>query len=192
MTDFSFQPSVISQNNLEIDPQVAPSVYTQSYEKKPLIEGVQMIQLKNIIGEDGSFNEVIRINENGELEQFPGFKLAQVNRTSQIGGTVKGWHLHYVQDELWYVPAPYFILVGLWDIRKNSPTCGQVNRFVLDGNNPQLLFIPHGVAHGSAVYAQESANLYYFINKKFDVKNPDERRIPWDKLGKSFWEPQRD
>jgi dTDP-4-dehydrorhamnose 3,5-epimerase len=181
-----------TQTQMFIDPEVAPKVYTQSYEKKVFIEGVKFVPLKNIVGEDGSFSEVVRLNDNGELEQFPGFKLAQVNRTSQVNGTVKGWHLHYKQDELWYVPPPYFILVGLWDVRKDSPTKGMVNRVILDGSNSQLMFIPHGVAHGSSVYGQNSVNLYYFINQKFDISNPDEQRIPWDQLGADFWQPQRD
>src|SRR5258708_23987122 len=116
-----------------IDAEIAPKVYTQSYEKKPLIEGVKLVPLKNILGEDGSFSEVIRLNDMGQLEEFPDFKLAQINRTSQLGGTVKGWHLHYKQVELWYVPPPYFILVGLWDVRQGSPTQGTVNRIFLVG-----------------------------------------------------------
>jgi len=54
------------------------------------------------------------------------------------------------------------------------------------------MFIPRGVAHGSAVYGQESVNLYYFINRKFDLNNPDERPHSWNQLGDRFWEPQRD
>ena len=37
-----------------------------------------------------------------------------------------------------------------------------------------------------------SAELLYFVDQKFDINNPDERRIPWDSLGENFWKPQRD
>ncbi len=177
---------------IQLDPTIEPHVYIQNYSPKQLIEGVKLSPVKNIVGEDGSFSEVIRLNEQGELEQFPGFKLAQVNRTTQLGGTVKAWHLHFLQDEVWYIAPPFTIFVGLWDVRNDSPTKGLTNRLIIDGNNTQLLYIPRGVAHGSAVLGHDAVNLYYLINKKFDINNPDERRIPWNQLGEEFWQPQRD
>jgi dTDP-4-dehydrorhamnose 3,5-epimerase len=176
----------------DIDPAIIPKIYVQSYAPQTTIEGVKFINLNNHVGEDGSFCEVVRLGLDGRIEGLPDFRLAQVNRTSQIKGSVKAWHLHYKQDELWYVPPPYTIFVGLWDLRKDSPTKGVANRVVLDGDKPQLMLIPHGVAHGSTVYEQDSANLYYFINRKFDIDYPDEQRIPWDYLGADFWQPKRD
>ena len=176
----------------DLDPEILPHVYVQSYKTETRIEGVSFLDITDHIGEDGNFCEVLRLDETGHLEGFPNFQLAQMNRTTQLGGTIKAWHLHYKQDELWYVPPPYTIFLGLWDLRKNSPTKGVANRVVLDGNRPQIVYIPHGVAHGSTVYEQDSVNLYYFINRKFDISNPDEQRIPWDYLGADFWKPKRD
>jgi dTDP-4-dehydrorhamnose 3,5-epimerase len=175
-----------------LDPKAADKVYTQSYAKKQTIEGVKTANLRDINGEDGNFSEIVRLNDQGEIEAFPGFKLAQVNRTTQLAGSIKAWHLHFLQDEIWYVPRPFSIFVGLWDVRADSPTCGMVSRVTLDGSSPQLLYIPKGVAHGSAVFDLTAVNLYYFINQKFNAEEPDEQRIPWDAIGADFWTPQRD
>jgi dTDP-4-dehydrorhamnose 3,5-epimerase len=175
-----------------IDPKYQDIMYTQEYSKSKLIDGVQLVNVKNITGEDGNFSEILRINEKGGLELFPDFKLAQINRTSQMGNTIKAWHVHFYQDEIWYVAPNFHLFVGLWDLRKDSPTCGMTNRISLGANNSQLLYIPRGVAHGSAVISNSSVNLYYFINRQFDINSPDEQRIAWDHLGKEFWEPERD
>ncbi|OGH18082.1 MAG: hypothetical protein A3F31_03740 [Candidatus Levybacteria bacterium RIFCSPHIGHO2_12_FULL_38_12] len=156
------------------------------------MEGVKIVPLEIYLAEDGDFAEVVRINENGKLEQVPGFKLAQVNRTRLNPGSLKAWHLHLKQDEIWYVIPTGLLFVGLWDIRKDSPTNGVTMRIVLGGGKSSLLFIPQGVAHGSANFSHEEVHLFYFVNKQFNLNNPDEHRIPWDSKGADFWTPERD
>ncbi len=62
----------------------------------------------------------------------------------------------------------------------------------MGGGQSQLLYIPKGVAHGSANFSINPAELLYIVNHQFDKNGPDERRIPWDSLGKNFWTPLKD
>lgn len=177
--------------NEDIDPNFAEKVYTQTYEKKTVIEGVQVIQLKNMVGEDGDFSEMMRFTH-GELDAIPGFKIAQINRTRLYSQSIKAWHMHYKQDEIWFISPKYHLIVGLWDTRKDSPTCGIRYKFGIGSGNSNLIYIPRGVAHGSANASGTDVEMFYFVNRQFDINDPDERRIPWDTLGADFWNPERD
>ncbi len=177
----------------DIAESVRPRVYLQSYKSQKPIEGVKIINLENLVDEEGDFSEVIRINKKTqEVELIPGFIIYQINRSRLFPGAVKAWHLHFRQDELWYVVSSDHLLVGLWDARENSSTKGQTMRLVMGGGKSQLLFIPRGVAHGSANLINQPVAMWYFTNQQFDPSDPDERRINWDALGKEFWKPVRD
>lgn len=175
----------------EIEVTSSKLIYPADYKEQELIEGVRIIDLKNIPAEEGDFSEILRI-KNGTLETVKGFKLAQINRTTLIPGSIKAWHLHYKQDEIWYVSPLDHLLAGLWDVRKNTATSGKTMRIVLGGGTSHMLYIPRGVAHGSAIFASKPAELYVFVNQQFNLKKHDEKRIPWDALGRDFWKPKRD
>lgn len=176
----------------DIDEKIRPKVYTQDYSPKILIDGVKIIQLKHAVGEEGDFSELMRLNEKGEFNEIPGFSVRQINRSTQFPNSIKAWHMHLKQDELWYVPEESQLLAGLWDIRKNSKTHGITNRIVLGETTHRMLYIPRGVAHGSANFSTNQGIIIYFMNGQFDIKHPDEHRIPWDSLGADFWKPERD
>lgn len=176
----------------DIDESVKSKIYDQDYGKKNVIDGVKIVDLVKHISEEGDFSEITRISQEGTMDKFPDFKIAQINRTKLFPGTVKAWHLHFEQDEVWYLVPSGHLVVGLWDLRKNSKTRGQSMRVVLGGGLSKLLYVPRGIAHGSLNLAEKPAELFYFVNKQFNINNPDEKRISWDALGSNFWEPQRD
>lgn len=176
----------------DIDEKVGEKIYTQAYKPKKVIDGVSIVTLKSMSGEDSDFTELMRVNSQGESENFPGFHIAQINRSTQIAGSVKAWHLHLAQDELWYVTDESRLLTGLWDIRKNSPTYGVTMRIPMGGSTHKMVYIPRGVAHGAANLTNTTATILYFMNGQFNIEDPDERRIPWDTQGADFWQAQRD
>ena len=175
---------------VEIDETLAPEINTQNYSPKVMIDGVKIIQTKKFVGEEGDFSEIFRISKEGLVEGFPEFKVAQINRTKLIGGSVKGWHLHLVQNEIWHMIPDGHLFVGLWDIRKNSPTRGKTMRISVGEGIGYLVFIPRGVAHGAANFTPDPVNLLYFVSEQFNHENPDEKRIERDALGDDFWTPQ--
>ena len=175
----------------DIDEKNRGKIYVQDYSAKPQIEGVKIIFVRNFIGEDGDFSEIIRLT-NGEIEGIEGMKVAQVNRSKLLPGSIKGWHLHFKQEDIFYLPPSDSLLVGLWDVRQSSPTSGVSMKITLGAGQSSLLYIPRGVAHGMTNISGEPIDLFYFVNQQFDVKNPDERRLPWDSLGADFWTPKKD
>ena len=166
--------------------------YVQSYNSEPMIDGVQIKEVKSFTSEEGDFSEVTRFTENGELADFPGFKLRQINRAQIVAGSIKAWHFHVKQNEIWYVPPSDKIIVGLWDLRKDSPTAGMARKVLLGGSSRGMVFIPKGVAHGSWNISDKAVNLMYFVDQNFSADEPDELRMPWDSKGAEFWEPTRD
>lgn len=183
-------PNVLTLDDL--NPDVKHKVYLQDYSPKKQIEDVKNVEIKPHAGHDGDFCEIIKVNQNQEIEAFPGFKIAQLNYSSMFPGAIKAWHLHYNQDEIWYVAPQFHLIVGLWDVRQNSKTSGVSTKIVLGGSEPALLYIPRGVAHGVVNNSQKTASLLYIVNNTFNPDKPDENRLPWDIQGSSFWLPDRD
>lgn len=175
-------------------------ITTQSYEPTKWIDDVKILNMKRFRDDGGSFLELVRFSddgivmedENNELSAngIP-FRVKQINHSYVYPGAVKAWHLHYAQEDCWYVPPDDRLIIGLYDLRKNSPTYTRSMRFVLGDGQGQLLLIPRGVAHGCANRYDRKMQLMYLVNQNFDAKNPDEHRLSWDSLmGADFWSIQ--
>jgi dTDP-4-dehydrorhamnose 3,5-epimerase len=167
-------------------------VFVQDYSKKPVIEGVKVVEMRNMVGEDGDLTEIFHLNEHGESEEFPGFFLKQVNRSLVMPGAIKAWHLHFNQDDIWHILPHDRLTVALWDTRKDSPTSGVTMKLALGGGKSHAVYIPRGVAHGTVNHSQNPATIMYFVNQKFDLASPDENRLPWDSLGANFWDAPKE
>jgi len=173
-----------------ISPEFRDKVTTQEYVKRPTIEGVRLIDLRQLTDDGGSFLEVARFDERGYLEALPDFQVRQSSYSLVLPGAIKAFHLHYRQDDVWFVPPTDRLLAGLVDVRAESPSSGVSLRIALGGGKSQLLFIPRGVAHGVANIGQVPSTIFYFVNQQFNASDPDERRLPFDTLGDRFWEIQ--
>lgn len=163
----------------------------QDYSKKVTIEGVQLINLNMFVDDGGALAEIVRLDEQGNLQILPEFKVRQSTYSQMLPGTIKAFHLHYNQEDVWFIIPQDRLLIGLFDARKDSPTYNKTMRFVLGAGRAQALYIPRGVAHGLANVGTQPANMIYFVNQCFDASNPDEHRLPWDILGEDFWEVKK-
>lgn len=173
----------------DLDPERAQGLTTQKYDKKVPIEGVRVIELRRFCEDGGSFAELARLQKGG-IQGIEGFEIAQVNYSDMEPGTIKAWHLHFKQEDLWFVPPIHKLLVGLYDLRKDSPTKGTVQRMVLGEGRAHLLLIPRGVGHGACNLASTRQILMYFVNQTFDPAEPDEHRLDPFLLGRDFWQIQ--
>lgn len=171
----------------DLAPEAASALTTQCYSKKPAIEGVKRHELKRFCEDGGSFSELLHVKGN-EVTGFDGFNLAQVNYSDMEPGAIKAWHIHFRQEDLWFVPPICKLLVGLYDVRKDSPSRGVSQRFVMGDGRAQLLLIPRGVAHGVANLTGQRQILFYFVNSLFAAEEPDEHRLDPFVLGREFWE----
>ncbi len=160
----------------------------QDYSKKPTIEGVQLINLNLFVDDGGALAEVVRVDEEGNLLLLPEFKVRQSTYSQMLPNTIKAFHLHYNQEDVWFIMPYDRLLIGLFDARKDSPTYNKTMRFIMGAGRAQILYIPRGVAHGLANVWQNPANMIYFVNQQFDPNQPDEHRLPWDALGADFWQ----
>ncbi|KKQ01888.1 MAG: hypothetical protein US11_C0003G0031 [Candidatus Roizmanbacteria bacterium GW2011_GWA2_36_23] len=171
--------------------QVKNEVVIQDYSKKPEIEGIKITEIKRYGGEDGTFEDLVRINESGYLELFPEFQLRQINRSKLIGNAIKAWHIHLNQEDIWYIPPEDHMMLGLWDVRENSSTKDLKMRVLMGTGAPKLVYIPRGVAHGVVNWSKKAGTIIYLVNNQFNLQNPDEYRLPWDKAGREFWEIEK-
>jgi dTDP-4-dehydrorhamnose 3,5-epimerase len=121
----------------------------------------------------GFFREILRDDDN-LLRRF-----GQTAMTKTYPGVIKAFHWHRDQDDLWYV-MDGMARVVLYDRRPESPTCGQTQVIYAGHDNPVLIYIPTGLAHGYQVLGNEPVILFYHVTKSYDPGNPDEMRIPFD------------
>jgi dTDP-4-dehydrorhamnose 3,5-epimerase len=159
----------------------------QDYSKKTVIDGVQIINLPMFHDDGGCLAEILRFDQNGNWQLMPEFKVQQTTFSQMQPGTIKAFHLHFNQEDVWFIMPYDRLLIGLFDAREGSPTYKQSMRFVLGAGRAQALYIPRGVAHGLANIWNSPSNMIYFVNQCFDATNPDEQRLPWDILGEDFW-----
>ncbi len=175
----------------DIHDRYRDQITTQDYSGRVRIDGVQIVDLRRFVEDGGSFCELARFDDKGELVGLPGFRPSQVNASEMLPGTIKAFHLHYNQEDAWFVSPSQRLLVGLKDLREGSPTLNVSMRFVLGDGRAQLLYIPRGVLHGVANVWSDPSTILYFVNQCFDAADPDERRLPWDLMGADFWELQK-
>ncbi len=147
-----------------------------------MIDGVKIKQLKKKADlpdvleqkvKPGFLLEVLRADE-GFLKKF-----GQTVFTVAYPGTIKAWHWHKNQDDLWFVTSGYARVV-LYDRREDSKTFGKTQVIMAGMDNYKLILIPAGVAHGYQVLGQDPVLLFYHTTKLYNKAKPDEQRIPYD------------
>ncbi|MBE3599395.1 MAG: dTDP-4-dehydrorhamnose 3,5-epimerase family protein [Limnochordaceae bacterium] len=138
-----------------------------------MIEGVKIKHLVRHCDDRGFFQEILRDDE-GLLRRF-----GQLSMSKTYPGVIKAFHWHERQDDLWFFPAGNAQVV-LHDLREGSPTKGETNVFYMGEDNPMLLLIPAGVAHGYRTLGEKPAVIVYVTTESYDPDHPDEKRIPYD------------
>ena len=121
----------------------------------------------------GYFREILREDDN-LLRRF-----GQTSITKTYPGVIKAFHWHNHQDDIWYV-ASGMARVVLHDRREGSPTKGVTQVVYAGEDNPVIILIPSGIAHGYQVLGNQPVILFYHVTKAYDPKEPDEERIPFD------------
>lgn len=149
--------------------------------KNGAIVGVRMKLLKvhaddeDTVQEDvekGCLMEVYKFNDTimGDVKQS--------NYTIAYHGSIKAWHVHEFQDDLWFFTRGEAIVV-LHDLRTDSQTFDLTEIIRAGAKERKTIFIPRGVAHGYKVVSKEPCELVYFVNQLY---NPEDegRRDPFD------------
>lgn len=126
-----------------------------------------------------------------EGEHQEAFEPRQVSISWAEPNRINAFHIHPKkrQDELWCV-IQGGLLVWLVDLRPDSASRGHRQQVYLAGDEPGLLYIPTGVAHGYRA-SQAGATLVYATNNQFDWTDPNEGRLPYDYFGEDLWNDNR-
>lgn len=156
-----------------------------------MIDGVKIKELKvwndnpDLEQKDvkpGVFMEILR-NSEGLLSNF-----AQTNFSITHKGTIKAFHWHKYQDDLWFMASGKAAIV-LYDQRKDSKTFGETQVVKAGTDDYKLVTIPVGVVHGYKVLSNDPCLLFYHVTKEYNAQSPDEERInPFDKTINFNWD----
>lgn len=150
-----------------------------------MIEGVKVKKLVKHCDDRGFFAELVRDDEPELLSRF-----GQASCSMSYPGVIKAFHYHEKQDDLWFFPSGNAQVV-LFDLREGSSTKGETDVYYMGEENPIMLLIPKGVAHGYRVLGQKPATILYFTTQSYNPIDPDEKRINWDDSEIGFsWETE--
>ncbi len=138
-----------------------------------MIDGVVVKRLVRHPDDRGYFMEILR-DDDALLRRF-----GQASFSLSYPGVIKAFHYHERQDDLWFFPRGNAQTV-LHDLRPGSPTQGQTQVVYMGEENPVLVLIPKGVAHGYRVLGNEPAAIVYFTTESYNPKDPDEKRLAFD------------
>lgn len=94
-------------------------------------------------------------------------------------GLIKGWGLHQLHEDRYFVIAGEMEVV-FYDERADSPTRGQVSRVVLSEFHSRLMNIPTGVWHANHNIGSKDVVVVNFPTQPYDHANPDKYRLPVD------------
>jgi dTDP-4-dehydrorhamnose 3,5-epimerase len=151
-----------------------------------LIEGVVVRPFDLWPDDRGYFLEVARMGQ-GLAASFPA-ESTQVSAALSYPGTIKAFHYHLHQTDLW-VPATGMFQVTLVDLRPESSTFGRKNTAYAGGLKPWQFLIPPGVGHGYKVIGEQPAMLVYVTNRLYNPK--DEGRVAYNDPSIAYdWELQ--
>ena len=176
---------------IELAPEYAQVLTFESYPPAPVIEGVWIHSLRKNRSENGAFMEVLRLDDSG-VQHLPGqLTPRQISVSWAAPGRINAFHIHVreEQNEIWCVLAGQ-LTVWLVDCRALSPTLNARRKLVLSGEQPALVHIPSGVAHGYQA-GPEGATLLYTMDAQFSLENPNEGRLSWDMFGEGLWSENR-
>lgn len=137
------------------------------------INGVYIKKLWKHCDDRGYFMELLR--EDDELYG----RFGQASLSMSFPGVIKAFHYHQLQDDIWFFPNGHAQVV-LHDMRPDSSSYRETEVHYMGEEQPYLLFIPRGVAHGYRVLGNKPATIVYFTNLAYDPKQPDEYRIAYD------------
>lgn len=176
-------------NEKNITKSLRSSLTVQDYTPAQKIEGVKIVEAPHFFDDGGYFVELSRF-VGAQPKEFEGFEVKQMNVSEMMPGVIKAAHLHFKQEDIWFVPPSHRMLIGLKDVREGSPTEGVSMRFVLGGGKARMVYIPRGVAHGAGNLWNQPAMIVYLVNNEFspDASQTDEHRLPWTIFGEGFWE----
>jgi dTDP-4-dehydrorhamnose 3,5-epimerase len=139
-----------------------------------LIEGVVVREVRAVGTGYGALTEVFRTDW-GLDEQH----VDQIFQTVLDPGAVSAWHAHGETTDRLFVSLGRAEIV-LYDGRPDSPSSGELNRFVFGTYRPALLVVPPRVWHGVRNGTGEPVMVLNAVDRAYSYQEPDHWRLPPD------------
>jgi dTDP-4-dehydrorhamnose 3,5-epimerase len=138
------------------------------------IDGVVFRRTRPVPHEEGHLTEVARASW-PELTA----PIVQVHITTTFPGRVRAWGLHqHTTDRLFVVSG--LIRLAVFDGRRESPTFGRVNEFLVSERSPGLLIVPPSLYHGWKNIGTSEAVIINLPDRMYTYDAPDALDLPWD------------
>lgn len=132
----------------------------------------------------------VHIDDRGSLRYFTGFDPDDygIRRfyivSNHSAGFIRAWHAHRHESKwITCISGTAIVAVAKVDDPLNPDPCEEVQRFVLSGSKPDLLYVPPGYANGWKSLSGD-CSLLVMSDKTVGESLDDDYRIPWD-----FWDP---
>jgi dTDP-4-dehydrorhamnose 3,5-epimerase len=132
-------------------------------------EGVSLTPLTAHSDSRGDLTELFR--QEWQIGQPP----VQWNLINSEPHVLRGVHVHPIHED-YVILLSGRVLLGLCDIREDSPTWGARTFIELTGQQLQGVFIPNGVAHG--FYFSERSTLLHSVSHYWNIQ--DELGCRWN------------
>jgi dTDP-4-dehydrorhamnose 3,5-epimerase len=139
------------------------------------IDGVRLIEVRNVIGDSGHTTEVLRRDWFADVD----VDVDQVFQVTLRGHAVSAWHVHLNTTDRLFVNVGQVKIV-LFDSRPDSPTQGLVNEFRLGDRRPGLVIVPAGVWHGIKNLQASDGCVLNLVDRAYEYEDPDHWRLPSD------------
>lgn len=140
-----------------------------------MIKGVTIKKLNKYDDERGWLAEIYREDED---KYRPAMSYVSVTKP----GVVRGPHEHVEQSDCFVFFGPGNFELHLWDRRGNSETKGEHLNLEVGENNPTMVIVPPGVAHGYKCVGEKDGWCVNLPDKLYKGENKQEEvdEIRWE------------
>jgi dTDP-4-dehydrorhamnose 3,5-epimerase len=138
------------------------------------IDGVKYRLARPVSHYHGHLTEVFRTDWG--VTDMP---VAQVNLTTTFPGRIRAWGIHRNTIDRLFA-ASGSVCIVCYDGRRDSPTFGCANEFILGERNQGLVVIPPGVYHGWKNVGDDEVATISMPSQLYDHSGPDRWELPWD------------
>ena len=138
------------------------------------IDGVRYRLLRPVSHQHGHLTEAFRTDWG--MTEAP---IVQVNVTVTFPGRIRAWGIHRVTVDRLFAATGSLCIV-CYDGRRDSPSFGCINEFMLGERNQGLVVIPPGVYHGWKNLGGDEATIISMPSRLYDHDGPDRWELMWD------------
>ena len=156
---------------------------TADWKRTPseLIDGVRVIEIANVVKDNGHLTEIFRASWVGETAS----RVEQVFQAVLNRGAISAWHAHEKTNDRLFVSFGTARIV-LYDDREESPTRGMINEFRFGTIRPALIIVPTRVWHGLQNIDDGVTIVLKLVDRAYEYEDPDHWRVPFDSAAIPF------